>query len=529
MDSTRANRNTFIRGVAAATCIAGGALLASNALAEQVSIQFSQTWPGGGTVTGLLVGEDIDGDGRLYSVAPGLADEVGVTPGGDEVTYASVTIRGVLGEPVTNVFDASVADINDSSNFFWGFAYNLDGGPLGDEANEGMSFAPLAPSTSYIAGPLFSGAWFPSILDQPLVACGSVEDGACGGIATLEPEDPFPNFELLFADTSPAPVVTTELLRYTFEQDGFDGGASITGTISGRDLDGDGILFSSGAYFRDALEFPAGDEVAYASVTIRGMEPQAIVNTVDLVAGDVLDIANFFWAAQVNVAGDQLGDEAGEGISIAPFSPSTSYLVGEAFSPSFAPAVIEQGVSDCGNDAGEPCGALVTLTPNPDVPTGVDLQEVQYSAEPISLAAAPLVVDGTFSGHWFKSVPSGEGVIVQIANSGQALVYWLTYDDDGGQRWLFAIGRREGMKIIADEVFQTEGGVTGAAVPVIVGLESVGDLEVEAAGHAAEQSEQPMQRSCPLAKRLSSWRPRKRSRTGRLTSGYCTVTGCSNI
>src|SRR5690606_7264347 len=49
-----------------------------------------------------------------------------------------------------------------------------------------------------------------------------------------------------------------------------------------------------------------------------------------------------------------------------------------------------------------------------------------------------------------------------------------------------------------------------------------------AAGQAAAHSAQPMQRSMPLAKRFSWWRPRKRSRTGRLTSGYSTVTGFLN-
>jgi len=93
-------------GMLAATILAGGTLLASNALAEQVSIQFSQTYPGGGTVTGLLVGEDLDGDGQLYSVAPGLAGFLGLPEGEPEVTYASVRIEGVLGQTVTNVFDA---------------------------------------------------------------------------------------------------------------------------------------------------------------------------------------------------------------------------------------------------------------------------------------------------------------------------------------------------------------------------------------------------------------------------------------
>jgi len=477
MQRTR-DRRFHTNRVSRAALLAGGLLLASNALAEQVSIQFSQTYPGGGTVTGLLVGEDLDDDGRLYTVAPGLADEVGVPASSGEITYASVTIRGVLGETITNVFDASVADINDSTNFFWGFAYNLDGGPLGDDLNEGVSFAPLAPSTSYLAGALFASAFTPVVIPDPIGACGNEAEIACSALITLDPVDPFPNFNLLFSATSEAPVITHELLRYTFEQDGFDGGASITGTVSGRDLDGDGMLVSSGMGLRDLYDFAAGDEIAYASVTIKGVTPEAIVNTVDLVATDPLDMANFFWGAQVNVAGDQLGDEDGEGISLAPFSPSTSYIVGAEYSRVFSPSILEQGIANCGNDAGDPCGALITLTPNADADTGVDLQAVQYSAEPVAQEAAPLVVDGTFSGHWFKRVPSGEGVILQITRRAQAVVYWLTYDEMGDQRWLFAVGRREGMRVIADEVFQTEGGMIAAENPVIVGLESVGSLEM---------------------------------------------------
>jgi len=483
MSSTRENtQHTTLRGAICAALLSGGTLLASNVLAEQVSIQFSQTYPGGGTVTGLLVGEDLNGDGRLYSVAPGLAGELGIEPGGDEVTYASVRIEGVLGETVTNVFDASVADIEDNSNFFWGFAYNLDGGPLGDDADEGVSFAPLAPSTSYVVGQLFGPAFSPSVIPDPIRVCGNDEGFACSAIVTLEPVDPFPNFELLFDDTSAEPVVTTELLRYTFEQSGFDGGAAINGSVSGRDLDGDGRIYSASPAVAGELGLPQGDEVVYAEVRIVGVEPQVIRNVQDLVAEPIDSLAAFFFFASVNVAGSELGDEPGEGISIAPFSPSTSYIVGEAASPIFSPSILDQGLANCGNDGGEPCGALVSLTPNPAMPTGVDLQAVQYSAEPVALDAAPLVVDSSFSGHWFNQVPNGEGVIVQIIDDGRALVYWLTYDESGSQRWLFGIGRREGLKIDVEDVFVTDGGVFGTELPVLVDLDRAGEMEIEFSG-----------------------------------------------
>lgn len=480
MNSTRDVLPThLIRRSLLAACIAGASLAASQALAETVSIQFSQSYPGGGTVTGLLVGEDLDGDGRLYSVAPPLANFLGIEGGGDEVTYASVRIEGVLGQTVTNVFDASVADINDPSNFFWGFAYNIDGGTIGDDSDEGLAFAPLAPSTSYVVGELFSPAFGNDFFNTPLTTCGLEDDSACAGIATLDPVDPFPNFELLFAATSASPVVTNELLRYTFEQDGFDGGASITGTISGRDLDGDGRIYSAGSIWRDLVGFPAGDEVAYATVTIRGMAPQAITNIVDLTAGDINDLANVFFAADINVAGDRLGDEGTEGLSIAPFSPSTSYVIGGAFSPFVSPSFGTQGLANCGNAEGEPCAALVTLTPNPESPTGVDLQAIQFSAEPASLSAAPLVVDGGFSGHWFKKTPSGEGVIVQVINDGRVLVYWLTYNDDGAQRWMWGVGQRAGLTVTIDDVYVTDNGVFNSEVPVLVDIDPVGSLEIE--------------------------------------------------
>ena len=476
MNSTRDRCNSTARRLTGAAFIAGGALLASNALAEQVSIQFSQTYPDGGTVTGLLVGEDLDGDGRLYSVAPGLANFVGITAGGEEVTYASVRIEDVLGQTVTNVFDASVAGIEDDSNFFWGFAYNLDGGPIGDDPDEGLSFAPLAPSTSYTAGALFAPAISGPVIPDPIGTCGNEAGDACSAITTLNPVDPFPAFELLFAETSAEPVVTHELLRYTFEQQGFDGGASVTGTVSGRDLDGDGMLYSVGQAWIDFLGYPAGDEVAYASVTIRGMAPEAIVNTVDLVATDVSDMPNFFFGAAVNVSGQEISDVEGEGISIAPFSPSTSYVTGSIFGPSFV-GIATQTIGDCVDDG--LCAGLLELTPNPDSPTGVDLQAEQFSAAPIVQTAAPFIVDGDFSGHWRNVNAGGEGITVQVLDDGRVVVYWLTYDDSGNQRWYYAVGRRQGTMIIADDVYVTSNGMFNADMDQAFDQESVGSLVIE--------------------------------------------------
>jgi len=461
-----------------ATILASSLLLVGNALAEQVSIQFSQTFPGGGTVTGLIVGEDLNGDGRLYSVASPLADFLGIEGGGEEVTYASVRIEGVLGQTVTNVFDASVADINDPSNFFWGFAYNIDGGTIGDDPDEGLAFAPLAPSTSYIVGELFSPAFGNDFFNTPLTTCGLVDDNICAGIATLDPVDPFPNFELLFSTTSAAPIVTHELLRYTFEQDGFDGGASIRGTISGRDLDGDGRIYSASPPVSGALGVPTGDEVVFAQVEILGVEPQPIRNVQDLITDPIDSFAAFFFLASVNVAGDQLGDEPGEGLSIAPFSPSTSVVIGDAASPIFFPSFDDEELTTCGDDA-LGCSALVSLVPDAEAETGARLVGLQRSHAPVALTPAPLVINGTFSGHWFNKVPSGEGIVTQVIRDGRVIAYWLTYDASGQQIWVGGVGRREGLKMIFDNLVVTNGGMFNADAPVVIDREFVGRMEIE--------------------------------------------------
>src|SRR5215210_4424350 len=51
---------------------------------------------------------------------------------------------------------------------------------------------------------------------------------------------------------------------------------------------------------------------------------------------------------------------------------------------------------------------------------------------------------------------------------------------------------------------------------------------MQSAGQAAAQSEQPTHFSSPFSWRWRMWRPRKRGYTGRLYSGYCSVTGFRN-
>jgi hypothetical protein len=142
----------------------------------------------GGVATGSFAGIDRDGDGRLYSASP-LWGFVHGLPFGDEFTRASVSFRGFDDfDDFTQSWDASVTPIDSLPSSFFGFAYDLDGGDLGDGALEGISFAPFSPSVSLIVGPLFSvgftevGEYF----DEAFTVCGT--GFACGGVLGLDPD-----------------------------------------------------------------------------------------------------------------------------------------------------------------------------------------------------------------------------------------------------------------------------------------------------------------------------------------------------
>ncbi len=60
-----------------------------------------------------------------------------------------------------------------------------------------------------------------------------------------------------------------------------------------------------------------------------------------------------------------------------------------------------------------------------------------------------------FSGGFYSPARSGEGLQVHITDIGDVrtpVVYWPTYDDAGGQMWLFGMGRIEGDSIVIDDV-----------------------------------------------------------------------------
>lgn len=72
-------------------------------------------------------------------------------------------------------------------NAFMAFSYNINGGPIGDEADEGISFAVFSPSLNYAMGAAFGFAWSPPIHDEVLNVCGTGD--TCGTVFTAEPAD----------------------------------------------------------------------------------------------------------------------------------------------------------------------------------------------------------------------------------------------------------------------------------------------------------------------------------------------------
>lgn len=62
----------------------------------------------------------------------------------------------------------------------------------------------------------------------------------------------------------------------------------------------------------------------------------------------------------------------------------------------------------------------------------------------------------SWSGSWFNEDQSGHGVHVEILTDGRAVIYWMTYDEDGNQIWLSAV---------SEEIYEIT--LTGVFIPAI--------------------------------------------------------------
>lgn len=197
---------THFKHAVAALLLTGMAPL-SWAQAQTVTHDFSQTgFAGGGSISGFFRGTDLDGDGQIYAVSRTISDLFGL-PFGNELDYAEVTFSGFGDLPgeTTVVYDKSVADMESPRNTFMALAYNVDGGPLGDDPDEGISLSVFSPSTNYNAGSAFDFV-FSSETGTPLGTCGVAE--FCGLVVSLVPDEESPiGAAVTFADFSGSPVM----------------------------------------------------------------------------------------------------------------------------------------------------------------------------------------------------------------------------------------------------------------------------------------------------------------------------------
>jgi len=66
-------------------------------------------------------------------------------------------------------------------------------------------------------------------------------------------------------------------------------------------------------------------------------------------------------------------------------------------------------------------------------------------------------LESAVSGSWFDPGRSGEGLVVHLLDRGEPLLYWFTFDDAGGQRWLINTGSAAESHMRWRELVQTRG------------------------------------------------------------------------
>lgn len=62
---------------------------------------------------------------------------------------------------------------------------------------------------------------------------------------------------------------------------------------------------------------------------------------------------------------------------------------------------------------------------------------------------------------WIAPDRDGEGWVLEVLNDDLALMYWFTYDEQGGQRWMISEGEIQDGQIVFPELLMPRGGVFG--------------------------------------------------------------------
>lgn len=81
--------------------------------------------------------------------------------------------------------------------------------------------------------------------------------------------------------------------------------------------------------------------------------------------------------------------------------------------------------------------------------------------------AAGVPITSGHAGHWFAPDRSGEGWVLEMRSADSAWLYWFTYDETGGQRWMTATGQvtddgEGGQRIEFPQLVVTRGARFGA-------------------------------------------------------------------
>lgn len=72
-------------------------------------------------------------------------------------------------------------------------------------------------------------------------------------------------------------------------------------------------------------------------------------------------------------------------------------------------------------------------------------------------------IDARLTGIWSIDHISQESLLLEMLDDNQVLMYWLGFDANGKQLWLYGLGQISGDSVSFDDVYQTSGPVFGAA------------------------------------------------------------------
>lgn len=154
-----------------------------------------------------------------------------------------------------------------------------------------------------------------------------------------------------------------------------------------------------------------------------------------------------------------LGEQVGEGIIIHKLFKPT----GASFGPDFDPNDVVRAnfgslvfkFPTCGTS--ELPGILMVY---PEGTSNYDLLESHNYTQLTRLVSCDTAegsANSTLSGSWFDPTHDGEGIILQVLESGIVLVQWFTYDNDGNQMWIQGTGTITGNVLTVDNLFTTQG------------------------------------------------------------------------